>query len=81
MKQALNLFRWIGKIPAFDWFHYRNEFSMRSRSFIIGTGCDFRVFPICIVDLQLDDVDLRMRRQNLIEQIRSFIDIQKFEAL
>jgi len=57
-----------GKDTALDRLHYHDIFSMLSAHFIVGAGKDGIIFPVHVVDLQLDEIHVGMIRQQLIQQ-------------
>jgi hypothetical protein len=44
------------------------------RDFIAGSGLDVFILPVGIVDLQLNELCIRMLRQQLIEEVRSVVE-------
>ena len=63
------LFRKIYKAAALDRFHYDHRLSVLFADLIDLAAFHRSIFIICIVELDLDDLDLRMLRQNHVQDI------------
>ena len=46
---------------------------MPDGGFIAASGLHARILPVCIVDLQLDKLDIRVLRQQLIKHLRRVV--------
>ena len=70
----------IGQGAAFDRLHDDHGFAVFSGYFIAGTGLNILVFPVSIVDLQLNEFYVRMIRQNLIQQFGGVMEREAIVA-
>ena len=74
LKQLFHLFRRIGEVAALDRLHDGDKLSVFSGRFIVGAGGDLGVLPVRIIDLHLDEIHLRMLRQQLVQQFRPGVE-------
>ena len=70
LEKLLYFIRRRGEVTAFYRLHNGNQLSVFPRDLIVCSGGYFRVFPVSVVNLQLDEINLRMHGQQLVKQCR-----------
>ena len=73
LEQPFRLLRQARQTAALDRLHDDHRLLVLHADLIALPGLDLLVLPVEVVDLKLDILDLRMRRQNLVEQLRRVV--------
>ncbi len=70
LKDLVSFFREIDKASSFDRFHHNDRLAVLFTDFVDLAAFHGRIFIIHVIELDLDDLDLRMLRQNHVQDVR-----------